>query len=244
LKTLLKLSLIAACSLVLPRPGLADPLVLGSNLSTASIGGAVLCPGVSDCTARAEQFTLTSSVVINDVQVALSGVGGSYNPDGSFSLGLGTQLGTVTTLLGSGSLPFNPNGNTTSELFDFSNLDITLGPGTYYLDFSGANAEIDYAQPLLSTDGALGTQFACDPTEQACSISTSWDTESNLFGPYAVDLNGTVTPEAGELNVPAFKSNAVGLHGPAVTPEPSTLILSATGLLALAGVTRRKFLQK
>jgi hypothetical protein len=241
LKTLLKLSLIAACSLVLPRPGLADPLVLGSNLSTASIGGAVLCPGVSDCTARAEQFTLTSAVVINDVQVALSGVGGSYNPDGSFSLGLGTQLGGSSTLIGSGSLPFSPNGNTTSQLFDFSNLDITLGPGTYYLDFSGANAAIDYAQPLLSTYGALGTQFACDPTEQACSISTSWDTESNKFGPYAVDLNGTADTSYDE---PAFTSNAIGLRRPAVTPEPSTLILSATGLLALAGVTRRKFLQK
>jgi hypothetical protein len=240
LKTSLKLSLIVACSLVLLRPGLADSLV-GSNLSTASNGGAVLCPGVSDCTARAEQFTLTSAVVINDVQVALSGVGGSYNPDGSFSLGLGTQLGGSSTLLGSGTLVFNPNGNTTSQLFDFSNLDITLGPGTYYLDFSGANAEIDYAQPLLSTHGALGTQFACDPTEQACNLSNSWDTESNRFGPYAVDLNGTAETSYDDL---AVTSNAVGLHGPAITPEPSTLILSATGLLALAGVTRRKFLQK
>jgi hypothetical protein len=244
LKTSLKLSLLVACSLVLPRPGLADPLIVGSNLSTASNGGAVLCPGVSDCTARAEQFTLSSSVVIHDVQVALSSVGGSYNPDGSFSLGLATQLGGSSTLLGSGSLAFNPNGNTTSQLFDFSNLDITLGPGTYYLDFSGANAAIDYAQPLLSSYGALGKQFACDPTEQACSLSTSWDTESNRFGPYAVDLDGTATPEAGELNEPVFKSNAVGQLGPAATPEPSTLILSATGLLALAGITRRKFLQK
>jgi hypothetical protein len=60
-----------------------------------------------------------------------------------------------------------------------------------------------------------------------------------------VDLNGTVvTSDAGELNETAFTSNAVGLNGPAVTPEPSTLILSATGLLALAGVARRKFLHK
>jgi hypothetical protein len=245
LKTLLKLSLIVACSLTVPCQALADSLLVGSNLSTASNGGAVLCPGVSDCTLRAEQFTLSSSVVINDVQVALSGVGGSYNPDGSFSLGLGTQLGASSTLIGSGTLVFNPNGNTTSQLFDFSNLDITLGPGTYYLDFSGANAAIDYAQPLLSSYGTLGTQFACDPTEQACGISNSWDTESNRFGPYAVDLNGTVvTSDTGELNETAVTSNAVGQNGPAVTPEPSTLILSATGILALAGVARRKFLQK
>jgi hypothetical protein len=241
LKTLLKLSLILACALTLPRPGFADSLLAGSNLSTATNGGAVLCPGVSDCTARAEQFTLTSSVVINDVQVSLSGVGGSFNPDGSFSLGLGSQLGGSSTLLGSGTVAFNPNGSQTSQLFDFNNLDITLGPGTYYLDFSGANAEIDYAQPILSSYGALGTQFACDPTEQACSISNSWDTESNKFGPYAVDLNGTAVTSDDEV---AFTPNAVGLDAPAVTPEPSTLILSATGLLALAGVTRRKFLQK
>ena len=148
---------------------------------------------------------LSSSVAINDVQVALSSVGGSYNPNGSFSLGLGTQLGASSTFIGSGTLVFNPNGNPTSQLFDFSNLDITLGPGTYYLDFSGANAEIDYSQPLLSSYGTLGTQFGCDPTVQACGISNSWDTETNKFGPYAVDLNGTVVPsDTGELNETAF----------------------------------------
>jgi PEP-CTERM motif len=238
LKTLLKLSLIVACSLTLPCQGLADSLLVGSNLSTASNGGAVLCPLVSDCNVRAEQFTLSSSTVINDVQVLLSNDGPTYNPNGSFSLGIGTQLGGSSTLIGSGNLAFSPNGNTTSQLFDFSNLDITLGPGTYYLDFSGADAEIDYAQPLLSSYGTLGTQFACDPTEQACGISNSWDTESNNFGPYAVDLNGTVvTPDGAELD-------AVSTHQSVVTPEPSTLILSATGILALVGVTRRKLLQK
>jgi hypothetical protein len=245
LKTLLKLSLIVACSLTLPCQGLADSLLVGSNLSTASNGGAVLCPLVSDCNVRAEQFTLSSAVVVNDIQVLLSNDGPTYNPNGSFSLGLGTQLGGSSALIGSGSLVYSPNGNTTSQLFDFSNLDITLGPGTYYLDFSGADAEIDYAQPLLSSYGALGTQFGCDPSEQACGISNSWDTESNRFGPYAVDLNGTVvTSDTGELNETAFTSNAVGPNGPAVTPEPSTLILSATGILALAGVARRKFLHK
>jgi hypothetical protein len=238
LKTLLKLSLIAACFMILPCQGLADSLLVGSNLSTASNGGAVLCPLVSDCAVRAEQFTLSSSTVINDVQVLLSNDGPTYNPNGSFSLGIGTQLGASSTLIGSGSLAFSPNGTTTSQLFDFSNLDITLGPGTYYLDFSGVDAEVDYAQPLLSSFGNLGTQFACDPTEQACGISKSWDTESDKFGPYAVDLNGTViTPDAAELG-------AVGVNESVVTPEPSTLILSATGILALAGVTRRKLLQK
>jgi hypothetical protein len=231
LKTLLKLSLIAACSLTLPCQGFADSLV-GTNLSTASNGGAVLCPLVSDCSVRAEQFTLSSSVVINDIQVLLSNDGPTYNPNGSFSLGVGTQLGGSSTLIGSGSLVYSPSGNTTSQLFDFTNLDITLGPGTYYLDFSGADAEIDYAQPVVSSYGTLGTQFACDPTEQSCGISHSWDTESNNFGAYAVDLNGTPVPDA------------VGVNESVVTPEPSTLILSATGILALAGITRRKFLQR
>jgi hypothetical protein len=217
-----------ACSLSLPHQGLADTILVGSNLSTASQGGADLCPQVSGCSIRAEQFTLSSTVVIDDVQVSLSS-GPGQSSNGSFSLGLGSELGGSSTLIGSGNLVFSPNQSPTSELFDFNNLNITLGPGTYYIDFSGANDELDYAHPLLTTDGTLGTQFACDPTEQVCSASSSWDTESNAFGPYAVDLNGT-----------AVTSDAVKLNRTAVTPEPSTLILSATGILALLAVSRRK----
>jgi hypothetical protein len=224
--------LLAASTLALSHAGLADSLLAGSNLAAASQGGAVLCPESSNCSLRAEQFTLTAPTVINSLQVVLSGPSPSQSLNGSFSISLGSQLGAMSTLIGSGNLLFTANQNLTSELFDFTNLDLTLAAGTYYLDFSGANAELDYAPSVLTTDGSFGTEFSCDPTEQNCDASSSWDAGTNKFGTYAVDLNGTA--------ITSF-SQTETVDRTEVTPEPSTLLLFATGIVALIVFARRKF---
>jgi hypothetical protein len=213
LPSLLPIALLLAA----PTLACADTILVGTDLSTASHGGAaVLCPGGSDCLNRASQFTLFTPVAVHSISVVLTAPADiSFGSDGNFTIGLGSVLGVgITTGIGAGDIPIDPMGTMTTEEFTFSGLNIALAPGTYYLGMAGANLQWDYATPLSTTAGVLGLQLSCDPFIYCGSDVTRWDTNTRT---YAMEIDGT-----------------------AITPEPSTFALLSTGILALAGATRRR----
>jgi hypothetical protein len=221
----MRLSLLLALALlVAPTLTYADTVLVGTNLSAATQGGAVVCPISANCFDYANQFTLSMAVVIDSISVVVTSPGGPFDANGNFTIGLGSQLGVaVTTGIGAGVIPTNPDGMTlNTEEFTFSGLDLSLAAGTYYLGMAGGNLQWDYAPPLSTSVGALGQRFACDPTITVgfCSGPVEWD---SLSAPreFAFEIDGTV---------------------PVITPEPSTFALLGTGVLGLAGVVRRKFL--
>ena len=208
-----------------PTIARADSILVGTDLSNPT-PGPVLCPQGSNCTIRISQFTLLTPVVINDVKVALSGYTTTFRVEnGGFNVILGNALvdshvppavsdNPVSGAgIGSGNYVFLPDGEFASEVFDFSNLNIELGPGVYYLQVSGADVEWDTASPLTTSAGILCLQLACDPFLNCGSDLSRYDT---FPGTYAMEIDGTVTP------------------------EPSTFVLLGTGLLgAITGVRRR-----
>ncbi|MCU1251663.1 MAG: hypothetical protein JWQ49_4692 [Edaphobacter sp.] len=113
------------------------------------------------------------------------------------------------TQIGSGNLIFDPNGPLIPGIFTFSGLNISLPAGTYYLQLSGGNVQWDFGEPLITTTGTIGPSWICDPTISCAH----WGSAENI---HAFDIYGTAT-----------------------TPEPSTFALLATGIVVLAGASRR-----
>jgi PEP-CTERM motif len=210
----------------IPTVGRADSILVGTDLSSPT-GGAVLCPQGSNCSIRISQFILLSPVVIDDVKVALSGLPTILGMEnGGFNVILGNALVNTHVPpdfppydpvsgagIGSGNYVFLPDGDLASEVFDFSNLNITLGPGVYYLEVSGADVEWDSAPPLMTSAGLLGLQLECDPFLNCGSDLSRYGT---FPGTYAMEIDGTVTP------------------------EPSTFVLLGTGLLGAISEVRRR----
>jgi hypothetical protein len=195
----------------------ADTILVGTDLSNPS-SGPVLCPQVANCTIRVSQFVLLAPVVVDDIKVAISGPGPSSGTDGTFSVNLSQGLFGGAGNIGSGDVVFTSDQSPVlTQVFDFSGLDILLDPGTYYLQVSGANVMWDSASPLTTSAGTFGQQLSCDPYITCGPNISRYDT---FPGTYAMQIDGT-----------------------AITPEPSTFALLGTGILSLAGVSRRKFLR-
>jgi hypothetical protein len=215
-------SLLAVALLVAPTLTYADTVLVGTDLSAATHGGAaVVCPSISDCQDYANQFTLSTAVVIDSISVVLTAPGdGTFATNGNFTIGLGSPIGTaVTTGIGAGDILTGPNGTPNTEEFTFGGLDLSLAAGTYYLGLAGGNVQWDYAPPLSTSAGTVGSRFGCDPTiaPMHCSNSGFWDALSP--NEFAFEIDGTTV----------------------TTPEPSTFALLGTGLLGLAGAVHRKF---
>jgi hypothetical protein len=205
---LTKLILIVACFLVSSRSGLADSILVGTTLTSVT-GGAGLCPSAADCLLIAQQFTLLQPVVIDQIKVVIAGPYLLDNSDGNFSVSL-----AGSGPIGSGDLVFDPDGHViVAQLFDFGGLNISLGPGIYYLVVSGANVTWTSGDPLLTSTGIIGPERVCDPTVQSCTNPADWQP---IDHPRAMEVDGTVVP------------------------EPSSLLLFGTGLLGLCGVARYK----
>jgi len=221
----MRLLSLVTIAIVLAAPTLthADSILVGTDLSNTQTGPE-LCPVPAGCNVRWSQFTLLTSVVIDDVKVAISGPIFDVSSDGHFGVNLLSQLQavnfplpTTTGNIGAGNLIFDANTfPPITQVFDFGGLDIALGPGTYYLQVEGANLAWNSSSPLATSAGTLGLQLRCVVFETCGSDISKYD---KFGGTYAMQISGTQ-----------------------VTPEPSSWVLFGTGILGLAGVARRKFL--
>jgi hypothetical protein len=226
MKVLHTLALIAVGFMGISNSAHADSVLVGTDLTTAS-GAGSLCPSFSNCEAVVQSFTFSSQVTITDIQVVMAHpnvtLGGT---NGGFVVGLvdspiaAFEGLPVNVTIGSGFMPY-PGGDPNHpieiyQLFDFSGLDITKGPGTYYLEFAGgAVGPARATTSLATTAGTLGKTLACDPTVELCNNLSSW---FPISGPFAFTVNGTVA-----------------------TPEPSSWLLLATGIVGATGVSRHTF---
>jgi hypothetical protein len=208
-------SILAFALLAFSIPSYADTALVGSDF--ASPGGAGVCFSSSDCLDYAQQVTFLAPVTIDQVKVTLSGPYLLGSGDGSFSVSLGSVLGTETGI-GSGDLIFNRNQepDSVTQTFDFSGLDIPLDAGTYFLELTGGNIVWPSAQPIATSEGVLGPAWECDPTLRlGCPTPTGWQSLQHTF---ALEIDGT-----------------------AVTPEPSSFALFGTGIIGLIGAAKRRF---
>jgi hypothetical protein len=209
--------LLVAGTLALARTCVADSILAGTNLAATTNDGLTLCVE-GDCQEYALQFTLLAPVVIDQVEVAVSGPNeDSASPNGPVFVYLSSGLGSFGggTLLGDAETTFGAAccEDATSDVLDFTDLNLSLTPGTYYLEVGTvADAYLDYAPPLLTAAGTLGSEFVCaNPFEEGTSCGPPDWTESILPGQFAIDIDGSVVP---------------------ATPEPSSWLLLATGVVS------------
>jgi hypothetical protein len=222
-----QLTIVAFLSLILlfPTSLKADTILAGTNLSGTS-PGPELCPVASGCQNRFGQFATPDDFDIHDIKIVLSGpaISGS-NTNGNFEVFLNTDLGSasnVRTPIGTGHLTFSASDSDGSvvQVFDFSALNIPMPlDSTLYLEVDGENLNWNTASPLPVSLGVLGFQYSCDPSSGQCAKDlASYD---RFPGNYALQVSGTDIPPQ------------------AVTPEPSSLLLVATGLFSASIITVR-----
>jgi PEP-CTERM motif len=187
----------------------ADSILLGTNMSSPQ-GGSSLCPSDADCGRIAQQFTLTSAATIDQIDVTME----VYNSNlilGGFTLSLVSQLGPVADGdIGSATLT-----SASSALYAFSDLNLQLAAGTYYLEATGGNVSWLRNPASNTADGNFGSAWMCDPTF-SCG-SEFWQPVS---GTYSTQIDGT-----------------------AITPEPSTFALLSLGIAGLTGIVRRRVIR-
>jgi len=224
----MRLRPLVTLAIVLAVPTLthADSILVGTDLSNTQ-PGPEMCIFANLCQVPVSQFTLLTSVVVDDVKVAISGPifsgSGSELSDGHFGVNLFSQLPVInssnsnTGNIGTGNLVFNPNTSPlVTQVFDFAGLDIPLGPGTYYLEIEGGNLSWNTGSPLATSAGTLGLQVSCPLDTRPCPSDITDPVYDKIQGTFAMQISGTE-----------------------VTPEPSSWVLFGTGILGILGVACR-----
>ena len=198
----------------------ADSVLVGTDLSGLPQQSGLLCPQASNCALRAQEFTLLAPVRVSSIEVLVSGPFNNLNGSNfttpiemtlasQFPARSGTNFWDDTatfTALGA-------NYPATTELLTFSGLNLMLNAGTYFLQAKGGDIAWGGGNtPLATTAGTLGLSWICDP-DANCSPDRVQSLSPGYYGSF--DLIGTTVATT------------------AATPEPSTWLLSSTGLLAL-----------
>jgi hypothetical protein len=228
MKALQRLVLFVVGFMAIASSARAESVLLGTDPSTA-FGSTPLCASFSGCQIDVQSFTLYSQVTITDIQVVMSHFDTpTRGSDGHFDVALVDKPfgASFAGNVGSGDFPYGPDtGELPSyliyELFDFSGLDITLGPGTYYFEFTGGAVGPARSTSTTSTAGSFGQSLYCDPTLPAgCNDLSRWQALPSFDDsePLAITINGNV-----------------------VTPEPSSWLLLATGVVGGTGMFRHRF---
>ncbi len=212
------LSSLALC-LGLTQLAHADSLLVGTDLTGNPGQGGVLCAYGSGCNVRAQQFTLYQPVEVSQIQILVSGPLRNDAPrpfSTPITLAIGSQFPvSFGQTFWTGTETFadpdtDPQSNAITELLSYDGVNTILGAGTYYLQVNGGDAAwgaLGSNVRLATTAGALGLAYSCDPSSN-CAPGRVDQSDSRFVG--AVDINGTV-----------------------LTPEPSSLVLSMTGLAGL-----------
>jgi hypothetical protein len=178
-----------------------------------------------------------------------------------FSVSLAAHAAPVTyteTVTADGSLGINDFSDqlvTISGTGDTSNVAL-YGPGVYFLDLSNATVKIGTGAAVNLTDTLIA--FA-NQGSVAGSLSEAigdvLDTTGSAFATYNLETAITVTgsplinpglafgTSAGDFDMLTTDSNSTftATLGSSAAPEPSSLILFATGLLGVAETARRKW---
>lgn len=219
-KILLCILLAASC-----RRGLADPILVGPDLSQPVDTGLELCLSAI-CNEYAEEVTFTQAVEIQSVQFVVASVGIFGPLNGPVDLYLAPSLGNfgAGTLLAAETTSYTVASGQT-ESFDAQNLDIQVAAGTYWIEIgSTSDSVLELAPPVAGTPGTIDDFAQCDNPNEGVG---------DQCGPPSWQLN-----DPG----PAYFDNrqlAIDLDGTAITPEPPTWMLFGTGLIALLGSARR-----
>jgi len=99
---------------------------------------------------------------------------------------------------------------------------VVLGPGTYW---------------LMVAPSSLGVSFVSTTSGANC-VGTPCGTGNNSFF-YSPDFGGFYNPATDFLTPADFSMGVIGTSS--ATPEPSSLVMLGSGLVAIAGIVRRRF---
>ncbi|HEX4155097.1 MAG TPA: PEP-CTERM sorting domain-containing protein [Acidobacteriaceae bacterium] len=255
MRTIVKLSLIAACALA-PSIALADSIgtvtvnasdviyAAGTQSSVAGPAGGTV-PGAITLVTGTTSFTF--STTITSTQFTLNGTGGINNDPDGFHNGTGAYGQTSSDVNGSGSIsgitapgagylvgvflgPGGPTGTAPASL------DYTSTDGSSY---SPLLDQVFFIGDGLTGDGTGSTQTFYVPTGATelylgLSDANGYNGTPGSYG----DNHGTYGVSYDDITA------VVPPPPPGDTPEPSSLALLGTGILGAAGVLRKKLARK
>lgn len=189
---------------------LGTSLAMADSVVHVSLNTSVLSPGT---------YTLGFEFIDGDGAVDNSAVVSGFNLGGGSALGVPNYWGT----------------DATGDLSSTVSLDDVAGGSIFTQDFTvGTGLSFNLA---LTDNLAAGASTPDAFSFLLCDLNRCYSDDAN-GALVMVNLtgNGAITPS----DVITFGDSASGLQAPAVTPEPSSLMLLGGGVLGLVATMRRR----